>query len=157
MNTAIVLMEIGKATLPKAVYTDWDWATLICAKHNQGKAIEQGFYLVEVPFDATSYPISFEVTREGSEIIIRDWEDNEILGEIKLEQDTYEERFHEEGPVETKRIWKLDSVRICNTPINVVKDKKHKTELKLSDELKKLINNEAEEYLEFMNEMLENS
>lgn len=148
MNTAIVLMETGKATLPKAVYTDWDWATLICAKHNQGKAIGQGFYLVEVPFDVTSHPVSFEVIRHGSEIIIRDWEDTEVFGEIKLKQDVYEERFHEEGPVITKRIWKLDSVCICNTPID---------ELKLSDELKRLINNEAEEYLQFMNEMLENS
>lgn len=146
MNTAIVLMQNDTngslaITQPKHVYSDWDWATLMCAAYNDKSTDSVYYYLLEVPFDKETEAPDFNISHSGSELKITDWDELEVYGEIKLVPDVYEELYHQECPPRTKPTYRIESVILCGTDVD---------KLKISEELKRQIQNEAEAYRDEM-------
>lgn len=153
MKSIILLMEkntMGVFTInsPIKAFTDWDWATLQCAKYNQIKKSLIAYYLHEISFAGDIDSNDFWITRKADEICINGPDDSEVYAIVKLEATTYEEHFHEEAPTEQVPTYEVDTIIICGTELK---------NLKLSDELVRSIEHEADNYKEEMIENINNS
>jgi hypothetical protein len=149
MNSVIVLSEKDNAfkspvVIIRRVFADWDLATLYCAKSNFESTDKSYFYLTEVPFEGEISAGDCEISHCGEEITIC-WGEDEIIAEVKLEQDVDEELFHQECPPNTKPTYNVESITICGTALD---------NLRISDELKRAIEHEADNYRDEMIERI---
>jgi hypothetical protein len=146
MSTVIVLMEKDhtfKVPFAKAikVFSDWDMASLICADKNFESTDKTYYYLQEVPFDQDLECVDVDISHSGPEIKISFGEDNEVYAEVELEPDTYEDYFNENCPPNILPTYNVKSVTLCGTEVD---------NLKISDDLKRKIQHEAENYRDEM-------
>jgi AAA+ superfamily predicted ATPase len=88
---------------------------------------------------------SFEVTHIGEEIILTDWEENELVAHVELEQDIIEELYHQEMPPYVRPTYNIKSIKISGRDIK---------ELKMSDDIRKALTEEAEKYRDEMIEQI---
>jgi hypothetical protein len=154
MKTVILLMvrdTNGRVALTKPInsFNDWDWATLHCAKLNQIKKPLIGYYLQEIPFCGELEPANeFFITREDEEICISGPNDNKVYAYVKLQNEIVEEYYHESMPPYKSPSFNVDTITICGTELK---------NLKLSEDLIRSIEHEADNYKEEMIENINNA
>lgn len=143
IKEAIVLVEVNKPYSKNLeVFLNWDWAVLKCAKLNSGATNNQYFHLDRVPLNSDTSEAEVFIDREGDEIIFSNEDGETLYLYIKTSNDVHEERFHEEVLPDRYIVAVVDDVKICGTSIS---------DLPLSDETKRKIEHEAENYKEELN------
>ena len=141
MSQVIVLSERDSSTkypidIVKRVFVDWDFATLCCAQKNANSDKNLSYYLNEIPFEGEITVQDCDVSHWGDEITIS-YLFGDIIALVKLEEDSYEEWYHEEAPPTIMFDLKVASITIENTDIK---------DLNLSKELVRKIEHEADNY-----------
>ena len=149
MDNIILLIEKDSnfkqsLMIVKQGFSDWDWATLQCAKANSTSGKGEHFYLQEVPFQGKIENNLCEVVRSKDEIEILDFEGAKISVDVSLSTSTNEEYYHESVPPDITPIYEIDEITICGT---LLKD------LNLSKELITEIERVAENYRLEMEEL----
>lgn len=143
-NVIVIIEELQSVNIAKnyskviKAFKDWDWATIKCASLNANSVGSQYYHLVEVPFSGKLDHNDLEITRKGGEITISNGNVTEdVCAYVRLEKDSFEERFHESVPPDEVKCLRIKSITICGTEIDI---------LKISEELSKKLKHEAENY-----------
>lgn len=149
---SLILLIRGSVVIK--AFTDWDWAELQLIRINEHvvKSNSNNFQssinfigkLVEVPFEGSAEVISefVEVARNGEELIFLCYNsEDEVFGKIELAPYLEEQLIHESIPPEEIPTYQISKITVCGVELN---------KLKITRELKNVIEHEAEAYRDEM-------
>lgn len=129
---------------PVEAFFSHDIASFNCALWNEQSAKDESFHLTEIPLNDSDGVECYTTTDD--ELRLHDDNGNEIELEVHTSIDVIEEPIHESGVYDTRKEVILDGVSISNTDVE---------HLKITDELKRDIVNQAENIVANMNDELE--
>jgi hypothetical protein len=129
---------------PVEAFLCHDIASFKCALWNESSRKDESFHLTEISFNDSEGVECYTTTDE--ELRLHDDNGNELELEVHTSIDEIEEPIHESGVYDTRKEVILDGVSISNTDID---------HLKITDELKNDITNQAENIVSNMNDELD--
>jgi len=129
---------------PVEAFLCHDIASFKCALWNESSGKDESFHLTEISFNDSEGVECYTTTDD--ELNLHDDNGNDIALEVHTALEDFEETIHESGIYNDRKEYVLQGVSISNTDID---------HLKITDELKNDITNQAENIVSNMNDELD--